>query len=53
VSTHEPCPTCGAEAECQHLGDTHVWDCPECGEILAIVCYPCPNCAALRSEEEK
>lgn len=49
--THEACPTCGSPATCEHLSGTHVWDCPECGEIVATVGYPCPQCAAQHADE--
>lgn len=42
--TTEPCPTCKAPATCRHLSGSHVWDCPNCGEIIATVCYECPDC---------
>lgn len=44
--TTEPCPTCRAPATCRHLSGTHVWDCPNCGEIIATVGYDCPDCAS-------
>ncbi len=43
--THEPCPTCGSPATCRHFAGSHIWDCPECGTIVATVGYPCPQCA--------
>lgn len=44
VTTREACPICGAPASCDHHPRTHVWSCPFCGEIVANVLYPCPDC---------
>lgn len=46
IVTTEPCPTCKTEAQCWHWGKEHVWQCPECGEIVALVGYVCEGCAA-------
>ena len=50
ATTTEPCPTCKAIATCDHLGGIHIWDCSNCGEIIATVCYECPECVAVPEE---
>jgi ribosomal protein L37AE/L43A len=50
--TIEPCPTCKAIATCKHLSGTHIWDCPNCGEIIATVMYECYVCATGEAVEE-
>lgn len=56
--TYEDCPECGMpEVEIEHVwaivNDStkelpyHIYDCPECGESMALVCYDCPVCNGL------
>ncbi len=52
ITTIEPCPTCRSIATCEHLSGIHLWDCPNCGEIVATVGYDCPDCAVGRAIEQ-
>jgi ribosomal protein L37AE/L43A len=52
MTTIEPCPTCRTIASCDHLGDIHIWDCPNCGEIIATVMYETPDCAVGQATEQ-
>ena len=58
--TTEPCLTCQhPDATCEHglrdqFGPIHIWNCPECGEELLILCYDCPECqVALEGEGDE
>jgi predicted RNA-binding Zn-ribbon protein involved in translation (DUF1610 family) len=54
--THEPCPTCGMPATCEH-GErggkrVHLWRCPECGDCLSFVGYDCVDCVVAAAEAQ-
>lgn len=54
--TTEPCPACGLMATCEHgwiVNDrpAHVWQCRECGETTAVLCYVCADCERSNATE--
>lgn len=48
LSEPRPCPVCGTMAKVSHGIDAahpmHYWECPECRDSIAIVCYHCESC---------
>ena len=49
ISEREECPMCGnGNAVCHHGTSAtypmHMWNCPECGSWVAVVCFHCLKC---------